>query len=148
MSGSVDVGSIEPDDLENVCVGVEIMAQSHSSAEIWLLPVSEPFFSISGYFQSTWSIFCGSTNSLVFDRTVIRIKTMLLFSAYREFHLIPFFPLGKGFPWFSACSRWTAAMRDTPKNYILDALSNSENRMKKFLSVPEIVGGARGAPPP
>ena len=37
-------------------------------------------------------------------------------------------------------------MRDTPKNHILDALPISENRMEKFLSVQEIVGGSRSPP--
>ena len=39
-------------------------------------------------------------------------------------------------------------MCDTPKNHILDALPISENRMEKFLSVQEIVGGGLEEPPP
>ena len=37
-------------------------------------------------------------------------------------------------------------MCDTPKNHILDALPSSENRMEKFLSVQEIVGGLEEPP--
>ena len=37
-------------------------------------------------------------------------------------------------------------MCDTPKNHILDALPISENRMEKFLSVQEIVGGLEEPP--
>ncbi len=38
------------------------------------------------------------------------------------------------------------ANRSAPLNSNLDALPGSENRMKKFLPVPEILGGASEAP--
>ena len=147
MSGSVDVGSIEPGDLENVCVDVEIVSLSHSSAEIWLLPVSEPIFfpfPVASRAPGAYPVVPLTRSSSIALLLGLKLCCCSVLNANSTW--LRFFPLGKGFPWFSTCSRWNAAMCDTPKNHILDALPISENRMEKFLSVQEIVGGSRSPP--